>query len=257
MVPPVKLECLRLNLTLGSQIHSRLGEFSLRAWQGRRGVVFETMNAPIPCLRVAAASSDSVTLILLDEHDEVLHEKIIASTPASGLTPEFTSTVQTLLREWLPIAPDAIRGLAHDWALTEGARLLWTPVSEIGAVLIYLGDDVSVCAIDKGATLWRSTIDTVRSESAELGIRQRIAAAAVCLDRLDAVIFTGADLSEHSELRKAIIGGLGVLGIHGPLAADPEHEDAIITDPGGSVPVLLVTSREEQQIAQLVRDFLI
>ena len=83
-----------------------------------------------------------------------------------------------------------------------------------------------------------------------LRAHQEMAAAASCLPRLDAVVFTGEIGADQPELRDAIGAGLRLLGVRTPL--DPrQDEDRIVSTAG--VPVLLVHPREDRQIAAEVR----
>jgi acetate kinase len=88
-----------------------------------------------------------------------------------------------------------------------------------------------------------------------LAARQGIAAAAVCLDRLDALVFTGEIGEDQPELREAICAGLGVLGLAGEL--DPViNVDAVISKPGVAVPVVTLTVAEDMQVAEETRGLL-
>ena len=88
-------------------------------------------------------------------------------------------------------------------------------------------------------------------------LRAAIAAMAVSLDRLDAVVFTGG-VGEHAPaIRARTADGLGLLGI----ALDPDRNaasntDADISAVDANVHTLIITAREEIEIARQVRDVL-
>jgi acetate kinase len=85
-----------------------------------------------------------------------------------------------------------------------------------------------------------------------LRVRQEIAAAAACLPRLDAVVFTGEIGADQPEIRESVTSGLTVLGLAGDL--NPEQDqDAVVSGPTARVPVLLVHPREDRQIAAETR----
>lgn len=81
-------------------------------------------------------------------------------------------------------------------------------------------------------------------------IRREIAAAAACLPRLDAVVFTGDIGWNQPEIPEAVCQGLVMLGITGHLNTERDH-DRVISPPGAAIPVLTVRSREELQLASL------
>ncbi|MGH3329607.1 MAG: acetate/propionate family kinase [Streptomycetales bacterium] len=86
-------------------------------------------------------------------------------------------------------------------------------------------------------------------------LRQEIAAAAVSLDRLDALVFTGEIGWDQPEIREATCVGLPILGVRGGLAGN-RPDDGPISPPGASVPVLVVQPREDLQIAAVTREAL-
>jgi acetate kinase len=81
---------------------------------------------------------------------------------------------------------------------------------------------------------------------------QEIAAAAACLDRLDAIVFTGEIGWDDASIRQRIVRRLGVLGIRGTLDARPLPDDRVLTS-AGDAPVLAIRSREDLQMATIVR----
>ena len=88
-------------------------------------------------------------------------------------------------------------------------------------------------------------------------LRAGVAAMAVSLDRLDALAFTGG-VGEHAPaIRAKTAAGLGLLGI----TLDAERNAASSTDedigaPGAGVRTLVVTAREDLEIARQVRALL-
>jgi acetate kinase len=85
--------------------------------------------------------------------------------------------------------------------------------------------------------------------------KQEIAAAAACLPRVDALVFTGEIGADQPEVRSEICAGLEVLGFSGRI--DPEQDDdRILSRPGAARRVVLVHPREDRQIAEEVLDCL-
>ncbi|MBM9469372.1 acetate/propionate family kinase [Nakamurella leprariae] len=90
-----------------------------------------------------------------------------------------------------------------------------------------------------------------------LRVRQHLAAAAACLPRLDAVVFTGEIGADQPEIRAAVCEGLAVLGLGDAL--DPARNaaaidtDEVLTRPDAPIPVVLVQPREDRQIAAETR----
>lgn len=76
-------------------------------------------------------------------------------------------------------------------------------------------------------------------------LAQEIAAAASCLPRLDALIFTGEIGSDDPWVREQVCDRLAVLGLAGPL---PDGEGVLREGPPA---VLLVPTAEERQIARI------
>jgi acetate kinase len=81
-----------------------------------------------------------------------------------------------------------------------------------------------------------------------LRARQGIAAAAACLDRVDAVVFTGEIGADQPELREEICRGLGVLGVASGLTPVVNH-DAVVSQPGATVPILVLNVEEDLEVA--------
>jgi acetate kinase len=82
-----------------------------------------------------------------------------------------------------------------------------------------------------------------------LRIRQELAAAAMSLERIDALVFTGEIGADQPEVREAVCAGLPLLGIHGGLSTDQDTDRRLSVS---GIPVLLVHPREDAQIARHV-----
>ena len=86
-------------------------------------------------------------------------------------------------------------------------------------------------------------------------LRREIAAMAAAMNGLDALVFTGG-VGEHSpRVRAAAADGLEFLGVSLHPAQDGVSSDADISG-GGPVRVLVVTAREDIEIARQARDVL-
>jgi len=85
-------------------------------------------------------------------------------------------------------------------------------------------------------------------------LRREIAAMAVALDGLDALVFTGGVGEHQPRVRRAAAAGLGLLGV----AVDDDSNrstttDADVSDADARVRTLVVTAREDLEIARQVR----
>jgi acetate kinase len=84
-------------------------------------------------------------------------------------------------------------------------------------------------------------------------LRREVAAMAAAMNGLDAVVFTGGIGEHNPAIRAGAAAGLGFLGI----SLDPERNqataDAVISSPGDVVPSLVVTAREDIEIARQAR----
>jgi acetate kinase len=83
-------------------------------------------------------------------------------------------------------------------------------------------------------------------------VRREIAAAATNLDRLDALVFTGEIGWDTPEVRRDVCAGLRLLGVPEPVVGN-RADDGPVSPPGAAVPVLVVETREELQIARETR----
>ena len=88
-------------------------------------------------------------------------------------------------------------------------------------------------------------------------LRRETAAMAAAMDGLDAIVFTGGIGEHNPAIRAAAAAGLGFLGI----GIDPERNqataDAVISSAGSPVSSLVVTAREDIEIARQARDVLL
>ncbi|GAA1097876.1 acetate/propionate family kinase [Nocardiopsis composta] len=88
-------------------------------------------------------------------------------------------------------------------------------------------------------------------------LRARIASMAAALNGLDTLVFT-AGVGEHQpRVRSGAADGLGFLGVALDTAAnEAAHGDADVTAPGARVRTLVITAREDLEIARGVREVL-
>jgi len=89
-------------------------------------------------------------------------------------------------------------------------------------------------------------------------LRAGIAAMAVALDGIDALVFTGGVGEHAAALRARAAAGLGLLGVALDDARnDSSSGDADISAPGAAVRTVVVTAREDLEIARAVRALLL
>ncbi|SDR93638.1 hypothetical protein [Microlunatus soli] len=86
-------------------------------------------------------------------------------------------------------------------------------------------------------------------------VRRNVAAAATMLPGLDAIVFTGEIGYDQPEVRDAVCGGLGMLGVPTALK-QPEPGDRIISPAGAHPAVLTIETGEAAELARLARQFL-
>ena len=85
-------------------------------------------------------------------------------------------------------------------------------------------------------------------------LRREIAAMAAALDGLDVLAFTGGVGEHQPPVRAAAAAGLGFLGVHLDEPANRAADsDADITAPGAQVTTLVLTAREDLEIARQTR----
>ncbi|GAA4563170.1 acetate/propionate family kinase [Planotetraspora kaengkrachanensis] len=80
-------------------------------------------------------------------------------------------------------------------------------------------------------------------------VAREIAAAATGLDRLDALVFTGEIGWDQPEVRDDVCRRLALLGLEPPVRGNLEA-DGFVSAPGARVPVVVVETREELQVAR-------
>jgi acetate kinase len=87
-------------------------------------------------------------------------------------------------------------------------------------------------------------------------LRREIAAMAAAMNGLDGIVFTGGIGEHNPAVRTAAAAGLGFLGIQ--LDPDLNHAtaDALISSRDAATPGLVVTAREDVEIARQARDVL-
>ncbi len=84
-------------------------------------------------------------------------------------------------------------------------------------------------------------------------LRREIAAMAAAMDGLDVLVFTGGIGEYHPQIRAAAADGLGFLGVRVDADRNQAAADAEIGDPAAAVRVLVVTAREDLEIARQAR----
>jgi acetate kinase len=88
-------------------------------------------------------------------------------------------------------------------------------------------------------------------------LRASVAAMAAAMDGLDAIVFTGGVGENSAEIRRRALSGLGFLGLAVDPAANADGSgDREIGAPGARVRALVVSAREDIEIAQQVRTVL-
>jgi len=85
-------------------------------------------------------------------------------------------------------------------------------------------------------------------------LRASVASMAAAMDGLDAIVFTGGVGENSAEIRQRAMNGLGFLGVAGDAAANADGTgDREIGPPGAPVRALVVSAREDIEIARQVR----
>jgi acetate kinase len=87
-------------------------------------------------------------------------------------------------------------------------------------------------------------------------LRREIAAMAAAMNGLDVLAFTGGIGEYHPQIRAAAADGLGFLGVAIVPARNEATSDAEVGDPSAAVRVLVVTAREDIEIARQARSVL-
>jgi acetate kinase len=87
-------------------------------------------------------------------------------------------------------------------------------------------------------------------------LRREIAAMVAAMNGIDALVFTGG-IGEHDPpIRAAAVAGLGFLGVSIDAKRNEATADAIVSGDSAAVPVLVITAREDIEIARQSRDVL-
>jgi acetate kinase len=87
-------------------------------------------------------------------------------------------------------------------------------------------------------------------------LRREIAAMAAAMNGLDAIVFTGGIGEHNPAVRAAAAAGLEFLGIGLDASRNQATADAVISAPAAAVSALVVTAREDIEIARQVREVL-
>ena len=161
-------------------------------------------------------------------------------------------------------------GLSHAWVARRTPELLGKDPAGLRIVSCHLGAGASLCAIQDGRlkglagtadmreVLWRADAG---DEPARLALdvyvhrlRAGIAAMAAALGGIDALVFTGGVGEHSSEVRAQAAAGLAFLGVAVDGARNDEtHADGDIGAHGAAVRTLVLTAREDLEIARQVR----
>jgi len=88
-------------------------------------------------------------------------------------------------------------------------------------------------------------------------LRREMAAMAAAMNGLDAVAFTGGIGEHNPAIRAAAAAGLEFLGISVDSARNRATADAVISGPHAVVPSLVITAREDIEIARQAREILL
>jgi acetate kinase len=84
-------------------------------------------------------------------------------------------------------------------------------------------------------------------------LRREIAAMAAAMNGLDAIVFTGGIGEHNPRIRAAAATGLEFLGISVDAVRNEATADAVISGPQAVVPSLVITAREDIEIARQAR----
>jgi len=87
-------------------------------------------------------------------------------------------------------------------------------------------------------------------------LRREIAAMAAALNGLDVLVFTGGIGEHDARTRAATVDGLSFLGVGIDADLNSATSDADISDPAALARVLVITAREDLEIARQVRQLL-
>jgi acetate kinase len=87
-------------------------------------------------------------------------------------------------------------------------------------------------------------------------LRREVAAMAAAMNGLDVLVFTGGIGEHNPAVRAAAAAGLTFLGVGVDPVRNQATSDAVISGPGMQVTALVVTAREDIEIARQARDVL-
>jgi acetate kinase len=129
----------------------------------------------------------------------------------------------------------------------------WSGLSGVANLLNRSGDMREVRLIaDEGDPDARLAVDVHAHR-----LRREIAAMAAAMNGLDALVFTGGIGEHQPAVRAEGAAGLAFLGVAiDPVRNDVTYADAEITAPGAAVRTLVVTAREDAEMARQARDVL-
>jgi acetate kinase len=85
-------------------------------------------------------------------------------------------------------------------------------------------------------------------------LRREIASMAAAMDGLDVLVFTGGVGEHHPQVRAEAAAGLGFLGVRVDPARNSATSDADIGEHDAAVRTLVITAREDLEIARQTRD---
>ena len=133
------------------------------------------------------------------------------------------------------------------------------PPAELAAGLEYHSGLYGLAGTaDMRAVLARAAAGDARAELARETylhrLRSSVAAMAAALGGLDGIVFTGGVGENSAEIRERTMNGLGFLGIYADSAANSDGTgDREIGMPGATVRALVISAREDIEIARQVR----
>ena len=129
----------------------------------------------------------------------------------------------------------------------------WSGLSGVANLLSRSGDMREVRLIaDEGDPDARLAIEVHAHR-----LRREIAAMTAAMNGLDALVFTGGIGEHQPAVRAEAAAGLAFLGVAvDPARNDVTYADAEITAPGAAVRTLVVTAREDAEMAHQARDVL-
>ncbi|MGA8635489.1 MAG: acetate/propionate family kinase [Candidatus Dormiibacterota bacterium] len=205
------------------------------AWSSRRSA--ELLERPVDGLRVVIAHIGSgVSACAVRDGRSV--DTSMGFTPLEGAVMASRSGT---------VDPGALLWLQEHHGLTVGAM---TRVLEHGSGLFGLCGMSDIRDVEREAALGNQSC--VLALDVYIHVLSRvIGGLATSLDRLDALVFTGG-IGEHSTLvRGRVCARLSLLGL--PESLLPADRDAVIAHPDRGPAVVVVTAREDAQMAREAR----